>query len=275
MLDIRTIIKGQPTIQKMEQRLQRNFLYALSVATNNAANQAQAVMRASLRQHFTIRRGEFIDRLVKIENADRARPDKLSTIIRISGPGNDFSGAKAGILSRHEPWPEGKLTHTRPDILDPTAMMAGRGGPFNIRGKSLQTGVPPRNLYPTALGLVPMRDASGKYFYALGRGSKGGSTRRKGKPARTTPYTSDAAGRVRIEGKRDTFMVNPLLQKTKYKFPIIFQRTADPKRPRVLWIFKGTVTNKPRLAFRTTVRRAFDVAIPGLFRTAFRDALSS
>jgi len=58
--------------------------FATSVAINNTLNDAQKAIRATLPQHFTLRRPEFIDRTIYIGQQDRARKDRLVGVVRVN-----------------------------------------------------------------------------------------------------------------------------------------------------------------------------------------------
>jgi hypothetical protein len=253
-------ILSPASAQRLADRLRRNTLFASAVALNRSANLVQGIMRQSMRRNFTIRRGDFIDRLIKIRNSDRATKDNLTTRIRVEGPTNDLNDRAANLLLQHELGG----TQVRSNVLDIKAMeRSARQGMYFIQGKALQNGsVPPRALFPENLGLAPKRDADGSSYYALGRGSI---------KKKLTPFRKTSGHKVRIEGKSNTFMVNPLYQQTKLKMPVIFQRVG--KGLRVLWIFKGQRTLRPRLAFTDTVTKGFDRVLRAQFAEAFRDAM--
>jgi hypothetical protein len=63
--------------------------YATSVAINRTLDTAQAAIRTSLPEHFTIRRKDFIERTIYIGPKDRARKDNLIGTVRVN-PERDF-----------------------------------------------------------------------------------------------------------------------------------------------------------------------------------------
>jgi hypothetical protein len=69
--------------------------FAVALAINRTLEEGQAGFRKTLPQHFTLRRKQFIERLVKIENRDRAT--KASPYGRMGIQGN-----RADILTKFE-----------------------------------------------------------------------------------------------------------------------------------------------------------------------------
>src|SRR5574343_512360 len=64
--------------------LESQIPYATSVAINNTLNDIQKAERAHVRETFTVRRPDFIDRSIYIARDDRARKDKLTGTVRIN-----------------------------------------------------------------------------------------------------------------------------------------------------------------------------------------------
>ena len=86
-----TVTRSGPTLGVVAKQTP----FALANAINRTLEEGQVAMRAQLPREFTIRRPDFINRLVKIENADRARKDRL--VGRMGIQGN-----RADILTKFE-----------------------------------------------------------------------------------------------------------------------------------------------------------------------------
>lgn len=218
---------------------QRQVPYAVSRALNTTNNQMQTAVRASLRQHFIVRRATFIDRMVKIKPEDRATKQKLKARLRIEGPeGSEFKG---DLLIRHE---EGGTRQTAPYFFIPTEVL--RFPPqANI----------PQSMYPKALRLESRKDIVGTL------GSTGRITRR---------------GTLQLQGKRRTFILNR--PNTDTPLGIFQRKEGRPGRSRphdiaLIWYFVRTVHLKQRLQFGPTTKAVYEKEFTPNVRQAFADAL--
>jgi hypothetical protein len=73
----------------------RQLPFATALAINRTLEEIQGAARAGIRERFTLRRPTFVERLVKINNADRARKDRLAGRVGIQG-------ARADLLTKFE-----------------------------------------------------------------------------------------------------------------------------------------------------------------------------
>ena len=88
-------VNGEAALRKALQDIGRQAPYALSLALNDTANDAQTSVRDGLSNAFTLRRAEFVKRTIYRNRAtDFARKDRLQAIVRVN-PERDF-------LAQHE-----------------------------------------------------------------------------------------------------------------------------------------------------------------------------
>lgn len=74
--------------------------FAMSRALNNTADAVQTAVRNSLPANFALRRTSFFNLLVKIDNADRAKKDRLEVTVKVAPPKSGRTAAD--ILSKFE-----------------------------------------------------------------------------------------------------------------------------------------------------------------------------
>ena len=220
--------------------------FATSKAINGLVVKAQTAVRASLRQHFTIapKVEPFMERLVRFNREDYATKTKLDAKFGV----NDAEGLstqkdRSFILGRHE---TGGLRTASPD--HPFAIPTGaiRGGDYDVA---------PRSMYPSSLGFVERRTASGV------QPIRGRVTRK---------------GTVQIQGKRRTFIIDAR-QTSDPRAWGIYQRTGPGKHDlEMIWAFRTKIMLPPRLHFYDTAeavtskewKATFEEAMDYAVRTA-------
>ncbi|MDB4913736.1 MAG: hypothetical protein JWM95_1380 [Gemmatimonadetes bacterium] len=81
-----TVKRSGPTLKGVMKQIP----FAVANTINRTLEEGQQAMRDKLPSEFKLRRPVFISRLVKIENADRARKDRLIGRMGIQGKGADL-----------------------------------------------------------------------------------------------------------------------------------------------------------------------------------------
>ena len=102
----------------------------LGIALNRTAEESQAEVRKGLRQRFTVRRPLYLDRLVKIENRDRASATKPSVRFGIQGD-------RADLLTKFE--------------AGGTKLPSGRTLAVPVAARTNKAGIVQRNQRPRAI----------------------------------------------------------------------------------------------------------------------------
>lgn len=212
-----------PAVDALTAYAQRQVPFAAANALNRSADEVQVRLQQEIYLQMTVRTsqaGQFLERLIKRDRGlgDFAAKDRLSSSVRIAGPGNSI--AAASILGRH--------IEGGPHATDST-------DPFYIPEGTLRPrfgDVVPRNLYPAALGLVP-------------RGSGAVRSRRRIRPR--------FAGGVQLIGKYRTFTIVKSGRTLG-----IFQRTGPlPGDVEMIWEFTEHLTLPPQFPFYTLAERVF------------------
>lgn len=215
--------------------------FAVSKALNTLARRAQAEVRQTLEPRFTIApsRRKFLELMVKIPRGAWATKKNLAVRLGV-GQGeqahNQIGSKKdrGHLLGRHE---EGG---------DRAADSSLR--PFFIPTEELRPGardLPPRKLYPIALGLMESR-------YISPRAKKTGSQHHAPARGRVT-----GRGKVMLQGKHGTFVMGSAENRTQSWG--IWRRTGKGKGGiEPLWWFRMRVRLPKRLKFGLTVQRVVD-----------------
>jgi hypothetical protein len=224
--------------------------FAASLAINRTVVKMQSAVRASLASHFTIApaRVKFMEMMVRFHKQDYATKVKLEAKFGVNdseGPGfltTTLRQDRGFILGRHE---SGGVRQASADH------------PFAIPTKALRPGefdLPPRNLYPTALGIF-----GAKYTIA---------------PRKVSPIK-------RVGGQRRAYFVlrsaagQPIGIFERYGQHPAGSREAwqQPDRIRLVWAFRTTITLKPRLHFYETANRVREEVWVSTFEEAMAEAI--
>jgi hypothetical protein len=239
-------------IANLEDRYKRQVPFAMALALNRTAGEVQAAIRARIAMRgFTFRgasSASWVQRLVKILPHDRATKEKPVARVVMGGSytgdktlmpfleaGGKFAGRRqigsAGLFPLGSVW---------------TPWTPMRTGPM----KAI-----PKSLYPGALGLQDIREASG----ALYRAGKGKHSRRK-------------AGAGQLKGSARTFAV-----RTGAGRGAILQRFGPGKDDiRRLYSITGPTTARGRGFFYTTARQTavarMQINVEGMLGQALRTA---
>lgn len=230
------------------QRIHPQFPFAASVALNRTAEDGLAALRTDIPKRFTIREAKVMKWIapMQLPRPNRATKQNLAATLKTDGYGRIFAPFEEGIPKT----PSGRLGGPlAPFVIVPTS---------NLR-PTKQT-VIPRSLYPTNLGLSPRRDASGKTYYALGKGSI-----EKG----LTPFKGSA-----VMGKRGTFALIPGRHNIRPDQAGVYQRTGGTVR--MLWALEPRVRRPKILHYQDTiasvVARRFAPNWDGAWALAMRTA---
>lgn len=127
------------------QRVSQQAPFAVSLALNRVANHAQSAVRDGIKRTYTLRREQYVLNTVKINREDRARKDKLDTILRID-PERDLlakfeeGGTKTARDGRNIAIPTDNIRRTKKDIVQrsqrPRALLDSKGA---SKGKVFKT----------------------------------------------------------------------------------------------------------------------------------------
>lgn len=231
-------VDPRPITEGFSRLVQRQVPYATALALNETAKVVQRTEQEAQDRRFTIApaRRAFMRRLVKIPRGSWATKQRPEVTVRILGPENDEG--RGALLDRHE---DGGTQVAR----DPLR-------PFFIPADVLRPGeydLPPRKLYPSALGLAPYRLISG------------GETVRG---ARTTKR-----GTVQLRGKLRTFVIP--VGNTQNTGAGIYQREGKEEIQR-LWLLSPRVRLKARLRFRASATETAAEELPRQFVAALAKA---
>lgn len=212
--------------------------FAIAVAMNRTAEEANFAGRALARKNFTIREEKVIRYAfpIPIPVVERATKHRLSILMEPT---------RHGVLL--EPFEEGK-PHTFDRMGRPVAMPSyGPGGLRTTKGTVI-----PKQIYPANLGLQPRRDPKGTTYYALGRNSI---------KKKLSPY-SVAGGKTVKQGRFGTYEVQ---SKTRPGVSFVFQRKQGPAAPGagsagsvLLWVMKPMVKRPRVLNFYSTIQGTID-----------------
>lgn len=221
--------------------------FATSLAINRTALDIQRAVRTSMLSSFTIApdRKRFMDMMVRFDRKNYATKTNLEARIGVNDTESPAAGEgrdRSFILGRHE---TGGVRRA-PDPLRPFAIptRALRAGAFDV---------PPRSLYPSSLRLVERRTPSG-----------------------TLPAKSRVTkrGKIMIQGKRGTFVMDAGTGVGNPKVRGVWQRTGPGKRDiRMLWMYRDRISLRPRLRFYETGQRVIDTQFARIFERAMDEAV--
>lgn len=98
-------IQVDQAIAALDELGKRQIPFAISMALNRTAEDGQAAVRERLGGEFTLRRKDYIDRTIKIENRDRATKTKPFVIVGVDPTRNvlakfELGGAKTPVSGR-------------------------------------------------------------------------------------------------------------------------------------------------------------------------------
>lgn len=212
--------------------------FAIAVAMNRTAEEANFAGRQLARKNFTIREEKVLRYAfpIPIPNVERATKHRLSILMEPT---------RHGLLL--EAYEEGK-PHTFDRMGRPVAMPSfGSGGL-----RTTKATVIPKQLYPVNLGLQVRRDPKGTTYYALGRNSI---------KKQLTPFSS-AGGKQVKQGRFGTYEVK---SQTRPGVSFVFQRKQGPAAPGargagsvLLWVMKPMVKRPKVLGFYDTINRTIE-----------------
>ena len=198
----------------------RQFPFALANGINRTLEEIQIETRRKLPQQFrfrTARARSFFEALVYIGRDDRARKDRPVGTVGIQG------SKKAGILAKFQEAGERRARVGGSPLLYPADYL--RPQPSSII---------PQSLFPKALGLLASRTVEGK------KRIRGARVREVG----------DGTVRVRLQGKRRTFAIDPRFHPGAPGYGV-WQREGRGKGSETnrLWIYTSQLRNPKRITF--------------------------
>lgn len=243
-------------IAALENVQQKQLPFATSLAVNRTALDAQGAVRGHVRQAFTLRKEQFVLQRVKIEKGDFSTK-RFPSAFRVkidNAKGREFLAKfeSDGIKKTLDPtFPVAiPSTHARPQ--------------FNA--------LVPRNLFPTALRLVPTRGVVGSYTVS---GGDGKTKKRRIFGALPAKQRRTRRGVLQWTGKRGTFVLDPR-EHRGIKTWGVYQRTGPGEDDvRLLWTYKMQVPIPRNLLFRITVIETVDRRFHLNFTEAYARAIAT
>lgn len=211
----------------------RQLPFATSVAVNLTAKDVQEAVRAGLRARFIIRRDWVVQGITIPKVSDKGEPAPTAVVA---------VDASRGFLDKFEAGGQKiALNPARPIAIPSLAIRPAR------------TDLPPRSLYPSALGLVPVHGVTGI------------------RPAR---QHITARGVVQFKGKRRTFVLNETMYGVQV--PGVFQRFGPGKHDfRLLWAYKQRIPIPALLQFQDTALKTITARWATNFSNALERALAT
>lgn len=151
-------VKGFPEVSKALQEIGRQAPFAMSLALNNTANEAQRAIKDSLASRFTLRRKGFVENTIyRQKGVDFATKAKLQASIRVN-PERNF-------LAQHEEGgSKGPMSGTNVAVPMPAVREAAKGEviPKRLRPSGLRLNGQVRKVVtPQGTFLVRNRPGSG------------------------------------------------------------------------------------------------------------------
>lgn len=245
---ISVTVNARDFLRDFDALVEQQLPFAVATALNRTADETQQRLRVEEHLAFTLRTSQsaaFMERLVKIDPADRATKAKLSTVIRVTGPASD--PAKAALLGRQI---EGGQRSAPSEALG-----GGVAMPFFIPAQALrpnQYAVIPATKFPAALNLLEKL------------GVNSASVKRRRRSAAAHP----------VVGKDRTFV---MFDKATGKPVGIYQREGlgkDNVQP--LWFFSGRVTTHHLFRFEAialrTIAERWPINLAGMLDYAIKTA---
>jgi hypothetical protein len=253
----------------------RQVDFALAKGLNATVKQAQLAGQASIDKHFTVAEGRdrFLKNMIKVPQGGWATKNNLQVTLSVLGPNaNEKRGA---VLRRHE---DGGTETRSGGELDAFFIPAHAFRPSD-------TSLPPRALYPSALGLRPRMDVSGGSVAPGLRTSKKGKL--VGSASKGRKFTNELTGTK--EGR--TFILlrfdNPagrtpgIYEVIKKGGGFLEGGKGGPRAThlhselRLMWLFKKRITLPKRFDFEGTVQEVFDKQFADNFRREFAAAIAT
>lgn len=211
----------------------RQLPFAVSVAINRTAKDVQDAERAGLRARFIIRRDWVVQGITipKFSDKGEAAPTAVVAV-----------DASRSFLDKFEAGGQKiALNPERPIAIPSLAVRPAR------------TDLPARALYPSALGLVPVRGVTGI------------------RPARSHVT---ARGVMQLKGKRRTFVLNETMYGVQV--PGVYQRFGPGKHDfRLLWAYKARIPIPALLEFQKTAVEVVTDKWATNFQNALEHALAT
>jgi hypothetical protein len=245
---IKAITLDSAKFERFLQTYRQQLPFAMAVALNRTADDANAALRRHLDDAFTIRAPGLLRYVAPLDipRPNRARKDRLSVILETDRIGRIFNPFETGVP---------KVTRANEHLIIPSENL--RPSPNTVIA---------RTLYPTNLGLTAKRDPAGTHYYALGRGAKA---------KKLTPYHKGATGKWTIKGRRRTFALDPNYQQDIAPEDAgIYQRVGLGRDGiRLLWHYADRVERPSTLQFYDTLNRTFDARIKSNLEGAIAFAL--
>lgn len=216
--------------------------YAMSLAINETAKQAQGKQRAGMYARFTVRRQSWVERSIKIGTF--AKKTSLQADVRVETPGDP---SRSDILTQHEDGgtktPKGQHLAIPDDV------------------RKSETQVIPRNKRPRAFNFKPAGGSSrvfigdARTFMIKNPDGTGGIYQRTGRK-----------GRIRKDGTRGKGAGRRLASDVE-------SRSVRDLNIRTLYRFRPRATIDPRLEFEETVVGEVKLRINENVRAGFAKAL--
>lgn len=232
MIDIQVDAKG--TLAYLGDLRQNQIPFAISVALNRTADDANAALRGILPREFTIRDPNLVRFVApqQLPRPNRATKQNLTALLETEGKGRILDPFEIGK-------PKVQKSADSP-VAVPTQ---------NIR--FTKRTVIPKKWYPANLGLTPKRDAAGQSYYALGRGAI---------KNKATPFKRAKSGKIQVQGKLRTFVLDPryghdISEKGRGVYVRVGPRREDV---RLIWSYRQQVQRPKILKFEDTVRRTVE-----------------
>jgi hypothetical protein len=242
----------------------KQVAFATALAMNRTLDEGQVQERLGIAQRFTVRRPQFINRLVKRRRDDFARPDRLIARLRIEGP--EGAEQRGMILGRHEIG--GEHTGRATGVTDVVSQIAGYFFlPADVTRPSKQTSVQ-RALYPANLRLVARKDIVGTLQAKVHR-TKSGRIQLKGK-LRTFVLMERGTSRPLGIYQRDGGKGAPQ-ERHYYRAPgtgrfVSIGARRKENDVQIVWTFNKRIHLSPRLQFFATQQANFDQRYAANFR---------
>jgi hypothetical protein len=213
---------------------QRQLPYAISRAINATANDLRDTMRQEVMLRFMVRAGHqaFIQKSIQVKSYS----DKSQAVIAAE-VGTGFPGGR-DLLGKFEAGGQKRMVdpYAPPHIPTPTLR---RSPASNV----------PQAMYPSTLGLVPVRTTIG---------------------VRIPRWHKTASGKLQIKGARRTFVIG----EPGADVWGVFQRTGK-RTIHMIWLYRQMTPVPARLGFVKTAESVVATRWPPNFEAAFAQALAT
>lgn len=142
-MDLKVTVTGSDAVREELQRIGRQAPFAMSLALNHTANEAQRQIRTGL-AGFTLRRKDFVERTIyRNRSTDFSTKQKFSATVRIINK-PDAKGRIPDFLAQHEDGGQKTARSGSTVAIPMQAVLDAAGGP-----------VIPKRLRPSGLRLNP------------------------------------------------------------------------------------------------------------------------